>query len=101
PSAVTRSDCHRLAKATRPPPGAALLGTARWWRGSIVAPTHLAREGRMTVTSATMKDVEALIAVVALVTMAPPTIAEKANIKSALECGAAKYTPHDNDYSDH
>jgi putative ABC transport system substrate-binding protein len=30
-------------------PGAALLGTARSWRG-IVAVTHLAREGRMTVT---------------------------------------------------
>src|SRR5215470_17678521 len=30
-------------------PGAALLGTARSWR-AIVASTHLAREGRMTVT---------------------------------------------------
>src|SRR6516164_6503320 len=30
-------------------PGAALLGTARSWRG-IVPFTHLAREGRMTVT---------------------------------------------------
>src|SRR5262247_2447226 len=29
-------------------PGAALLGTARSWRG-IVPSTHLAREGRMTV----------------------------------------------------
>ena len=29
--------------------GAALLGTARSWRG-IVPSTHLAREGRMTVT---------------------------------------------------
>ena len=29
--------------------GAALLGTARSWRG-IVTSTHLAREGRMTVT---------------------------------------------------
>src|SRR6516164_7434160 len=47
-----------------------------------------------------MKAVEALIAVVALVTMAPPTIAENANIKYALECGAAKSTPPDNDYSD-
>ena len=35
----------RLARAT----GAALLGTARLWRG-IVPFTHLAREGRMTVT---------------------------------------------------
>jgi len=43
---------------------------------------------------------EALIAVVALVMMAPPTIAENANIKYALECGAAKSTPPDNDYSD-
>src|SRR5262252_514213 len=32
-------------------PGAALLGTARSWRG-IVPFTHLAREGRMTVTIA-------------------------------------------------
>src|SRR5262245_34753165 len=32
-----------------PAPGAALLGTARPWRG-IVPITHLAREGRMTVT---------------------------------------------------
>src|SRR5262245_11485317 len=32
-----------------PAPGAALLGTARSWRG-IVSFTHLAREGRMTVT---------------------------------------------------
>src|SRR5262249_23948805 len=31
------------------PPGAALLGTARSWRG-ILPFTHLAREGRMTVT---------------------------------------------------
>src|SRR5262245_31757422 len=30
-------------------PGAAPLGTARWWRG-IVPFTHLTREGRMTVT---------------------------------------------------
>src|SRR5262245_33316712 len=30
-------------------PGAALLGTARSWRG-ILPSTHLAREGRMTVT---------------------------------------------------
>ena len=30
-------------------PGALLLGTARSWRG-IVSFTHLAREGRMTVT---------------------------------------------------
>jgi hypothetical protein len=33
---------------------------------------------------------EALIAVVALVMMAPPTIAANANIKYALECGAAR-----------
>src|SRR5262249_49365287 len=32
-----------------PAPGAALLGTARSWRG-ILPFTHLAREGRMTVT---------------------------------------------------
>src|SRR5262249_54209326 len=32
-----------------PSPGGALLGTARSWRG-IVSFTHLAREGRMTVT---------------------------------------------------
>src|SRR5262249_9181803 len=37
-----------LASA-RPAPGAALLGTARSWRG-IISLTHLAREGRMTVT---------------------------------------------------
>jgi hypothetical protein len=41
---------------------------------------------------------EALIAVVALVIMAPPAIAENANnLKYALECGAAKITPPDND----
>ena len=40
---------------------------------------------------------EALIAVVALVMMAPPSIAENANnLKYALECGAAKTTPPDN-----
>ena len=39
-----------LCPAYAPPaPGAALLGTARSWRG-IVPSTHLAREGRMTVT---------------------------------------------------
>src|SRR5262249_5188871 len=39
-----------LCPARAPPePGAALLGTARSWRG-IVPFTHLAREGRMTVT---------------------------------------------------
>jgi hypothetical protein len=38
---------------------------------------------------------EALIAVVALVMMAPPTIAANANL--TLECGAAKSTPPDND----
>src|SRR6516165_9565779 len=39
-----------LCPACAPPsPGAALLGTARSWRG-IVPFTHLAREGRMTVT---------------------------------------------------
>ena len=43
---------------------------------------------------------ETLIAVVALVMMATPTIAANANIKYALECGAAKSTPPDNDYSD-
>ena len=43
---------------------------------------------------------EALIAVVALVMMASPTIAENVNLKYALECGAAKTTPPDNDYSD-
>ena len=43
---------------------------------------------------------KALIKVVAIVMMAPPTIAENANIKYALECGAAKSTPPDNDYSD-
>src|SRR5215470_14409532 len=32
-----------------PAPGAALLGTVRSWRG-ILPSTHLAREGRMTVT---------------------------------------------------
>jgi hypothetical protein len=31
---------------------------------------------------------------------APPMIAANANIKYALECGAAKSTPPDNDYSD-
>ena len=41
---------------------------------------------------------EALIAVVALVMMAPPAIAENANnLKYALECGAAKTTPPDDD----
>jgi hypothetical protein len=40
---------------------------------------------------------EALIAVVALVMMAPPTIAANANLKYALECGAAKSTPPDAD----
>src|SRR5215468_10605220 len=34
---------HRLEISARGP-GAALLGTARWWRG-IVPFTHLAREG--------------------------------------------------------
>jgi hypothetical protein len=44
---------------------------------------------------------EALIAVVALVMMAPPSIAENANnLKYALECGAAKTMPSDNDDSD-
>jgi hypothetical protein len=38
---------------------------------------------------------EALIAVVALVMMAPPTIAANDNL--VLECGAAKSTPPDND----
>src|SRR5438876_75467 len=41
---------------------------------------------------------EALIAVVALVMMAPSAIAENANnLKYALECGAAKTTPPDAD----
>jgi hypothetical protein len=41
---------------------------------------------------------EALIAVAALVMMAPPAIAENAkNLKYALECGAAKITPPDDD----
>jgi hypothetical protein len=41
---------------------------------------------------------EAQIALVALVMMAPPAIAEDAkNLKYALECGAAKTTPPDND----
>jgi hypothetical protein len=40
---------------------------------------------------------EALIAVVALVMMASPTIADNVNLKYALECGAAKTTPPDND----
>src|SRR4051794_37428690 len=40
----------------------------------------------------------ALIAVVALVMMAPPVVAENANdLKYALECGAAKITPADDD----
>jgi hypothetical protein len=43
---------------------------------------------------------EALIAVVALVMMASPAIADNVNLKYALECGAAKTTPPDNDYSD-
>src|SRR5262245_20937026 len=39
-----------LCAACAPPaPGVALLGTVRAWRG-IVPFTHLAREGRMTVT---------------------------------------------------
>jgi len=38
---------------------------------------------------------QALIAVVALVMMARPTIAANANL--TLECGAAKSTPPDND----
>jgi hypothetical protein len=37
------------------------------------------------------------VAVVALVMMALPAIAENANIKYALECGAAKSTPPDAD----
>jgi hypothetical protein len=40
------------------------------------------------------------VAVVALVMMASPAIAATDNIKYALECGAAKSTPPDNDYSD-
>jgi hypothetical protein len=40
---------------------------------------------------------EALIAIVALVMMALPTIAANANLKYALECGAAKSAPPDND----
>src|SRR5262249_25723549 len=41
--------CGVCSACAPPAPGAALLGTARSWRG-IVAFTHLAREGRMTVT---------------------------------------------------
>ena len=37
------------------------------------------------------------VVVVALVMMAPPTMAENANIKYALECGAHKSTPPDAD----
>jgi len=40
---------------------------------------------------------ETLIAVLALVMMAPPTFAATDNIKYALECGAAKSTPPDAD----
>ena len=40
---------------------------------------------------------ETLIAVVALVMMATPTLAANANLKYALECGAAKSTPPDAD----
>jgi hypothetical protein len=41
---------------------------------------------------------EALIALVALLVMAPPAIAENPNnLKYALECGAAKTTPPDED----
>ena len=42
-------DIYRRAACAPPTLGAALLGTARSWRG-IVPFTHLAREGRMTVT---------------------------------------------------
>src|SRR6516162_9792191 len=49
-----------LCPACAPPsPGAALLGTARSWRG-IVALTHLAREGRMTITIGRRKLLAAL-----------------------------------------
>src|SRR5215472_14420161 len=41
--------CGLCPTCAPPAPGAALLGTARSWRG-IVPFTHLAREGRMTVT---------------------------------------------------
>src|SRR5215470_10103970 len=41
--------CSLCLACAPPAPGAALLGTARSWRG-IVPFTHLAREGRMTVT---------------------------------------------------
>src|SRR5262249_30052670 len=41
-------------------PGAALLGTARSWRG-IVSFTHLAREGRMTVTIGRRKFLATLV----------------------------------------
>src|SRR5262245_36340759 len=45
-----RTLAQGAAPACAPPaPSAALLGTARSWRG-IVPSTHLAREGRMTVT---------------------------------------------------
>jgi len=42
---------------------------------------------------------EALIAAVAIV-MVAPAIAEDAKLKYALECGAAKTMPSDNDDSD-
>ena len=42
-------DIYRRAACAPPTLGAALLGTARSWRG-IVPFTHLAREGRMAVT---------------------------------------------------
>src|SRR6516164_5368441 len=48
PTATLAASKGRRSVA-QPSPGAALLGTARSWRG-IVPFTHLAREGRMTVT---------------------------------------------------
>src|SRR5262245_51566828 len=49
-----------LCPACAPPaPGVALLGTVRPWRG-ILPSTHLAREGRMTVTIGRRKLLAAL-----------------------------------------
>src|SRR5262249_51598910 len=48
PTATLAASKGRRSVA-QPSPGSALLGTARSWRG-IVPFTHLAREGRMTVT---------------------------------------------------
>src|SRR5215813_2184339 len=42
--------CSLCPACAPPSPGAALLGTARSWRAIVPFFTHLAREGRMTVT---------------------------------------------------